>query len=205
MASDDIRKAQRDALVALQQLRTQTPSLASLQAQLMQGMLPRTELDAAGGNLAPAAGEQYLVFTLADHEFAVKAEMVQGVERMGDCTFVPNVVSWVKGVINLRGSIVSVIDLRMFLELESLPSSSRTRLLSLQYNEMVICFVVDGVSEMLPIPAASIISGNSRQASIPPWATPYAAGSAFLGNRMLALLDVPRLLFSEKIQHYGAL
>ncbi len=116
-----------------------------------------------------AAGEQYLVFSLADREFAVKAEFVQGVERLVDVTPVPNVVPWVRGVMNLRGSIISVVDLRMFLDLELLPYSPRTRLLSLQYNEMVICFVVDGVSEMLPIPPATIINGNARQATIPPW------------------------------------
>ncbi len=94
----------------------------------------------------------------------MKAEFVQGVERLADLTPVPNVVPWVRGVMNLRGSIISVVDLRMLLDLELLPYSPRTRLLSLQYNEMVICFVVDGVSEMLPIPPAAIINGNVRQA-----------------------------------------
>jgi purine-binding chemotaxis protein CheW len=70
---------------------------------------------------------------------------------------------------------------------------------------MVICFVVDGVSEMLPIPAAAIIPVNARQAQIPHWAVPYTAGCALLANRNLVLLDVARLLFSEKMQHYAAL
>jgi purine-binding chemotaxis protein CheW len=92
----------------------------------------------------------------------------------------------------------------MFLGLEELPSTPRSRLLSLQYNEMVICFVVDGVSEMHPIPANAVVTGNARQAVMPSWAVPYATGSAFLANRAVVLLDVARLLFSDKMQHYAA-
>ncbi len=203
MSSEDLRKSQRDAIAAIQQLRTLSPSTA--QALAVQGGLIRPEDDLIARGVPPVVGEQYLVFSLADCEFAVKAELVQGVERLVDFTPVPNIASWVKGVINLRGSIISVVDLRMFLDLGQLSSSSQTRLLSLQYNEMVICFVVDGVSEMLPIPPAAIINGNMRQANIPQWALPYAAGCALFTHRMMVVLDVSRLLFSEKMQHYKAL
>ena len=203
MSSEDLRKSQRDAVAAIQQLRALSPSAA--QALAMQGSLSRPEDEPVIRNSAPVASEQYLVFTLADCELAVKAELVQSVERIIELTPVPNVAAWVLGVINLRGSITSVVDLRMFLALEQLPYTPRTRLLSLQYNEMVICFVVDGVNEMLPIPPGTIISGNMRPANIPQWALPYAVGSALLAQRMMVVLDVPRLLFSERMQHYKTL
>ncbi len=203
MSSEDIRKSQRDAVAAIQQLRTLSPSAA--QALAMQGGLSHPQDEPVTRNIAPVASEQYLVFTLADCELAVKAELVQSVERVIELTPVPNVASWVLGVINLRGSITSVVDLRMFLALEQLPYTPRTRLLSLQYNEMVICFVVDGVNEMLPIPPGTVISGNMRPANIPQWALPYAVGSALLAQRMMVVLDVPRLLFSERMQHYKTL
>ncbi|HEV2659150.1 MAG TPA: chemotaxis protein CheW [Ktedonobacteraceae bacterium] len=203
MSSEDLRKSQRDAVAAIQQLRALSPSAA--QALTMQGGLSRPEDEPVVRNAAPVASEQYLVFTLADCELAIKAELVQSVERVIELTPVPNVAAWVLGVINLRGSITSVVDLRMFLALEQLPYTPRTRLLSLQYNEMVICFVVDGVNEMLPIPPGTIISGNIRPANIPQWALPYAVGSALLAQRMMVILDVPRLLFSEKMQHYKTL
>ena len=202
MSNEDLRTLQPDALAALKQLVAQSPSAAAaLQMQLAQaqGQLRREGVSA---QVPAVAGEQNLVFSLNDCELAVKAEQVQGVERLGEITSVPNVVPWVRGVINLRGSIVSVVDLRMFLDLEQLSYTPRTRLLSLQYKEMLICLVVDGVSEMLPIPASVIINGNVRQA-IPPWAIPYASGSALLANRLLVILDVPRLLFSEKMHHYA--
>lgn len=203
MSSEDLRKSQQDVLNAVQQLRSLSPSAA--QSLALQSMVAQVE-----GNMDPpkgaslVTGEQYLVFSLADRELAIKAEFVQGVERLVDLTPVPNVVPWVRGVMNLRGSIVSVVDLRMLLDLELLPYSPRTRLLSLQYNEMVICFVVDGVSEMLPISPDAIINGNVRQATIPQWVLPYMAGWALLPQRMVVILDVPRLLFSEKIQQYKA-
>jgi len=86
--------------------------------------------------------------------------------------------------------------------MERLPFNPRTRLLSVKYNEMLICLVVDSVSEMIPIPQ-SAINGNVRQASIPQWSASYAAGSALVGNRYIILLDAARLLFSDKMQHYS--
>ncbi len=202
MSSEDLRMLQPEAFAALKQLVAQSPSAAAaLQMQLVQAQ-GQGHQDGSLAQESVVAGEQYLVFSLADCELAVKAELVQGVERLGEITSVPNVVPWVRGVINLRGSIVSVVDLRMFLDLEGVSYTPRTRLLSLQYKEMLICLVVDGVSEMLPIHASMIINGNVRQA-IPPWAIPYASGSALLANRLLVILDVPRLLFSEKMHQYA--
>jgi purine-binding chemotaxis protein CheW len=168
------------------------------------------------GNMAAAAltdaqahYNQYLVFSLLEREFAIIAEHIQGVERLAGVTPVPNVASWVSGVINLRGSIASVVDLRAFLGMEQLPYNPRTRLLSVQYNDMVICLVVDSVSEMVQIPEAAIAVATSgtplvgvRKGPIPSWAFPYASGSAVLGKRAIVLLDAARLLFSDKMQHY---
>jgi purine-binding chemotaxis protein CheW len=160
------------------------------------GDLPSVQTEAV------VVGEQYLVFSLLECELALKAEHIDGVERLADVTPVPNVASWISGVINLRGSIASVVDLRAFLGMERLPFNPRTRLLSVRNNEMVICLVVDSVSEMIPI-TSSAINGNVRQANIPQWLTSYASGSALVGNRYIILLDAARLLFSDKMQHYA--
>jgi purine-binding chemotaxis protein CheW len=160
------------------------------------GELPNMQAEAV------VVGEQYLVFSLLECELALKAEHIDGVERLADVTPVPNVASWISGVINLRGSIASVVDLRAFLGMERLPFNPRTRLLSVKANEMVICLVVDSVSEMIPIPSAAI-NGNVRHANIPQWLASYASGSALIGNRYIILLDAARMLFSDKMQHYS--
>ncbi len=150
----------------------------------------------------PPVGEQYLIFSLHDQEFAVKAELIQGVERPMYITPVPNVVSWVRGVVNLRGAIASVVDLRAFLGLEEIASSPRARVLSLQANEMVICVTVDSVSEMLPIPTENIVNEGAYTTIIPQWIAHYASSYALFGNRVVVLLDVAHLLFSDKMQRY---
>jgi purine-binding chemotaxis protein CheW len=170
--------------------------LAMAGGLLNPGDLPTAALDMA------VVGDQYLLFSLLDWELAILAEHIQGVERLADVTPVPNVAPWIKGVINLRGSIASVVDLRAFLDLEMLPYNPRTRLLSVEYNEMVICLVVDSVSEMVPIPPASIVT-DALLAGVPQRLAPYALGSALVGQRNVILLDLPRLLFSEKMQRYS--
>ena len=175
-------------------------SAATASVQRLQNGRSLTEPD-SGEHTPAVVGEQYLVFSLHEQEFAVKAELVQGVERPMYITPVPNVVSWVRGVVNLRGSIASVVDLRAFLGLEEVPSSPRTRLLSLQTNDMVICVTVDSVSEMLPISSEHIVSDNTHMI-IPQWTAPFAKSYALFGNRVVVLLDVAHLLFSDKMQRY---
>lgn len=169
----------------------------------MNTMLNAARALAGGGELAVSAplGEQYLIFSLLDREFALRAEYVQGVERLADVTPVPNVAPWIMGVINLRGSICSVVDLRAFLDMEQLPYNPRTRLLSVKCNEMVICLVVDSVSEMAPIQPKAV---DSSSRTIPQWAVSYAVGSAAVGKRRVILLDATRLLFADKMHHYSA-
>ena len=221
MASNDLNSRQRGTQSgAVGSLETTSgmasPPLASsfaeraaTQAQALQSATMATlgqTLTSGNGmptSVPEVAGEQYLVFSLLERECALKAECIQGVERLVDVTPVPNAASWVRGVINLRGSIASVVDLRAFLSMEQLPYNPRTRLLSVQYNEMVICLAVDGVSEMVPIPDSTITEVSTRQGLIPQWALPYASGCALLERRLIVLLDAARLLFSDKMQRYS--
>jgi purine-binding chemotaxis protein CheW len=205
MLNENAKAMQSDAMAVLQQLMAQSPSAAALQMQLAQAQGALRTGSPAGEATPAVVGEQHLIFSLANHEFAIRAEQVQGVERFTEVTPLPHVVPWVRGVMNLRGSIVSVVDLRMFLDLEQLPYSPQTRLVSLQYNDMLICMIVDGVSEMMPFPPSAINSKDTHHAPIPTWISSYATGYALLSNRTMVILDVPRLLFSEKMQNYGVL
>ena len=201
MTSEDLKQVQDNQRAAFATSQQQRILAATAQMQRIQSS-QLSEENGFAEHAPVAVGEQYLVFSLYDREFAVKAELVQGVERPMYITPVPNVVSWIRGVVNLRGSIASVVDLRAFLGLEEIASSPRTRVLSLQANEMVVCFTVDSVSEMLQIPVANLVSGGVRPTAIPQWIAPYAASYALFGNRVIVLLDVVRLLFSDKMQRY---
>jgi purine-binding chemotaxis protein CheW len=146
-------------------------------------------------------GEQHLIFSLAEYECAVKAEHVQGVERLPDITPVPNVAHWIAGVISLRGQIISIVDLRSFLGLERQPVTPRTRLLAGAVGEMMIGLIVDGVSEMRGIPP-HIIQSPGAPGILPAWTASYVSGVAMYGGQSVLLLDMERLLLSEKMQQY---
>lgn len=201
MTSQDLGKAQDNQRATFITSQQQKIVAAATQLQRIQSGQPPTEHGSAE-RVPVVIGEQYLIFSLHDREFAVKAELIQGVERPTYITPVPNVVSWVRGVVNLRGSLASVVDVRAFLGLETVADSPRTRLLSLQSNAMVICLTVDSVSEMLQIPQEKLVNGSGHLAPIPSWIAPYATSYALFGNRVIVLLDVTRLLFSDKMQCY---
>ncbi len=146
-------------------------------------------------------GEQYLIFSLAGLEFGIKAEQVQTVDRLPEVTPVPNVAPWIEGVINLRGQIISVVDLRSFLGLDRQPTSPRTRLIAGRVGDLVIGLVVDGVSEMRGI-LPTLIQVQDMMRALPAWIAPYVNGIAAIGTRSVLLLDMERLLLSEKMHRY---
>ena len=153
------------------------------------------------GPSAPAV-PQHIVFLLGDVECALPAETVQGVERITDIAAVPNTVSWVLGIVHLRGAIVSVVDLRGFFGMPTQPITPRSRLLVVNQREMTVGFVVDGVTEMRPLMEDGRVLAPTT--STPQWALPYAADSVNLEGRVVVLLDPERLLFADKLHRYRA-
>ncbi len=156
-----------------------------------------------GQNTAEEPGEQHLIFSLESYECGMKTEYIQTVERLPEVTPVPHVVSWIDGVVHLRGQIISVVDLRSFLGLERQAPSSRTRLVAAKVGDLVIGLVVDGISEMRGI-LPNMIQSQQLASSLPAWAAPYIGGIAQIGNRSVMILDMERLLLSEKMHRYQA-
>ena len=81
---------------------------------------------------------QHIIFALNESECTFPAGSVQGIERIGEISTVPNTVPWVLGIVHLRGSILSVVDLRGFFGLPVQPISQRSRLLVVTKREMSI-------------------------------------------------------------------
>jgi purine-binding chemotaxis protein CheW len=150
---------------------------------------------------APAAnlGPQYVIFSVGELECTVPAESVQGVERIADVTPVPNTVPWVLGIVQFRGSIISVVDLRGFLELQPAGLTNRSRMVVVSAHGMTIGLLVDAVLEMRSDTADSrpATSGSS-----PDWIAPYTAGTIELGGRRVTLIEVQRLLFADKLRRF---
>lgn len=144
---------------------------------------------------------QHILFLLGDIECALPSGAVQGVERITEVTSVPNTVPWVLGVVQVWGSIVSVVDLRHFFGFPPQPLTPRSRLLVVTRGEMTIGYVVDAVTEMRPLdsmPSAPSVSG------LPESARQFANSTIQVDGRPVILLDPDRLLFSDSMQRYRA-
>ena len=157
------------------------------------------DLGAQGGAPAPATGPQYVVFAIGDLEACVPPESVQMVERLVEITPVPNTAAWVLGVVQLRGSVISVVDFAGFLGLGSTQPTQRTRLLVITHRGMTIGFVVDAVLEMR---ADATGMRSADGAPLPDVLAPYCSRVLVLSERSIALIDVQRLLFSDELHQY---
>ncbi len=152
-----------------------------------------------GGVADAPIGPQYVVFVVGGVECCVRAENVQAIERITDLAPVPNTAPWALGVVQLRGSIVSVVDLSAFLGLGATASTGRTRLLVVTYRGMTIGFTVDAVLEM----RADSTGMRSVSGYEPPeWMASYASDVLQLGDRRIVLVDVQRLLYADRMHQY---
>ena len=144
---------------------------------------------------------QHIVFALGEVECALPAGSVQGVERILDLAPVPNTVSWVLGVVHLRGAIVSVVDLGGFFGLPMQPLTPRSRLLVVTQDDMIIGCMVDAVTEMRPLDK-ELARGHSGP--MPAWAQSYARAMLTIDGRAVIVLDPERLLRADKMHRYRA-
>lgn len=207
----DPRRAQMNELLqqALHALNTGQASGATLTPETLTELAQRAGLPTGQlGDLSRSFGlgeagervQQHILFLLGDAECALPADAVQGVERIADITPVPNTVDWVLGVVQVWGSIVSVVDLRAFLGVPTAPLTSRSRLLVVTRAEMTIGLVVDTVTEMRPLSSF----GPPQDYGTPPWMSAYAQGTLAVDGRQVTMLDPDRLLSAEAMHRYRA-
>ena len=135
-----------------------------------------------------------IVFQLADKEYAIPVSNVQGIEKLMHITRVPKAEKYVKGVINLRGVVTPIIDLR---ERFGLPYSSyvdSTRIIIVTLENMEVGFVVDSANDVIDIPVSSIENQPNVVGSV---AVDFISGVAKLENRLLILLHLDKVLNPE--------
>ncbi|MCX6135356.1 MAG: chemotaxis protein CheW [Ignavibacteriales bacterium] len=137
-------------------------------------------------------GELQLVsFNLSQEEYGIDILKVREINRMLDVTHVPNAPSFVDGIINLRGKVIPIIDLRGRFGMEKKAHDKNTRIVVVELSENVVGFVVDAVREVLRIqrdvteqaPQLSTAAGEE-----------YITGIAKLEDRLLILLDLDKVI-----------
>ena len=143
-----------------------------------------------------AAGREYLAFRLGAEEYALEILKVQEIRNYETATAIANAPKFVKGVVNLRGVIVPVIDLRVMLGLGAAEYTPFTVVIVLNLGSATVGVVVDSVSDVVELgtgqirPAPEFSGGTDKR---------YVTGLGTLDGRMLILADVERLLASEGV------
>lgn len=146
-------------------------------------------------------GEQFLTFILADEEYGVDILRVQEIRGWDTVTQIPNTPDYMKGVINLRGTIVPIVDLRARFNLETVEYSAITVVIVLKVvsndKERVVGIVVDAVSDTYSIPQGEIKDAPEFGGAV---SIDYVKGLATVDEKMLILLDIDHLLDSGELE-----
>ena len=140
---------------------------------------------------------QLVTFEVANEEFAVDILSVQEINRMMELTRVPQSPPEVEGVINLRGRIIPVIDLRRRFGLEEKQADEHSRIVVVEITGRVIGFIVDRVHEVLRIDSSVVEAPPSMITTVK---SDYIAGVGKLDDRLLIMLDLGRLFNAEFMQ-----
>ncbi len=145
---------------------------------------------------------QLVSFKIGNEEFGVDILKVQEINRMMEITTVPNAPTFVEGVVNLRGRIIPVIDLRTRLGMVKVDHSIKTRIIVVELADKTVGFIVDEVNEVLRIPRSITEPPPEMVAGIE---ANYLTAVAKLDDRLLILLDLEKILDSEEAEQLSAM
>ena len=142
------------------------------------------------------SGQEFLVFTLGDEEYGIDILKVQEIRGYDQVTRIANTPSFIKGVTNLRGVIVPIVDLRIKFNQEDVDYNDNTVVIVLNLGQRVVGIVVDGVSDVLSLATDQIRPAPELAVTL---STEYLTGLGAVGDRMLILVNIEKLLNSEEM------
>ena len=145
---------------------------------------------------------KYLTFELAGEEYGVEILKVKEIIGIMNITSVPQTPEFVKGVINLRGKVIPVIDLRLKFGMNTKEYDERTCIIVVDINNMVTGIVVDSVSEVLNIKEEEIEETPSFGVKL---YTEYILGMAKIKEQVKVLLDIDKVLTSSDVSLLNAM
>jgi purine-binding chemotaxis protein CheW len=155
----------------------------------------------SGPQKADQRAGKYLTFRLGNEEFAIQVLRVREIMGVQEITAVPQTPSYVKGVINLRGRVIPVVDLRLKFSLPEREYSQRTCIIVVQIEcdagKLVIGVIVDGVSDVLTLQTGDIEDTPDFGSGV---ATPYLLGMAKIKGKVKILLDINMVLSTQDLQ-----
>jgi purine-binding chemotaxis protein CheW len=145
---------------------------------------------------ATAMGGEFLTFRLGGEEYGIDILKVQEIRSYEPPTRIANAPPFIKGVVNLRGVIVPIVDLRLKLGCESADYNSFTVVIVLNVKGRVVGAVVDSVSDVLALDAGAIKEAPEMSSAVD---TSFITGIGSVAERMLILMDIEGLMASEEM------
>jgi purine-binding chemotaxis protein CheW len=150
------------------------------------------QIDGLSSRVSFAAdGSQYLTFSLGQEEYGVEILKVQEIKGYSTITPIPNTPPHVKGVMNLRGTIIPVVDLRSKLGMPTAEYSPFTVIVVVKVGSKTMGLVVDAVSDVLNIPSRGLQPTPDFGAQVD---AAFISGMAKAGEKLVVLLDLDRVL-----------
>ena len=153
--------------------------------------------EAAPAAAADAGGQEFLTFRLGAEEYGIEILKVQEIRGWETPTAIANTPEFIKGVINLRGIIVPIVDLRLKFRLGQAQYDEFTVVIILSVARRVIGIVVDAVSDVITLLPAQMRPAPEFGAALD---TRFITGLGTVGERMLILTDIERLMTSRDMQ-----
>ncbi|MEG0003068.1 MAG: chemotaxis protein CheW [Comamonas sp.] len=140
------------------------------------------------------AAREYLTFRLDQEEYGIDILKVQEIRGYEPPTRIANAPSFIKGVVNLRGTIVPIVDMRLKFNCSQAEYNSFTVVIILNMHQRVVGIVVDSVSDVMELAADAIRSAPDIDSAID---SGSITGLGSVGERMLILLDIEKLMSSD--------
>lgn len=140
-------------------------------------------------------GIQVVAFKLRDEEYGVSILNVQEIRNLTDITRVPFSADFIKGVINLRGSVLPVIDLKQRLGLEQTPYTDSTRIVTVMVDELQVGMLVDAVTEVLTIKTKPV---DPKKAVNGKEIARFLSGIGNMDGRLVIMLNLEEIVGQPK-------
>ncbi|SES00770.1 CheW protein [Vreelandella subterranea] len=143
-----------------------------------------------------ADNSEFLVFSLGDEEYAIDILKVQEIRGYENVTRIANAPDFIKGVTNLRGVIVPIVDLRIKFHLENVEYGGQTVVIVVNVADRIVGIVVDGVSDVMTLTPDQIKPAPEFGVTL---SSDFLSGLGSLDDRMLVIVDIDKLLTSEEM------